>query len=833
MPADEDPGMAFVLVQHLAPDHRSLLTELIRRFTRMQVFEVTEGIVIEENCAYIIPPNRDMALMSGSLHLLEPIAPRGQRLPIDFFFRSMAQDQKERAVGIILSGSGRDGTLGVRDIKGAGGMVMVQTPASAQYDGMPRSALATGLVDFDCLPDRMADQLIAYTRQAFFGNLTGHPSPPEKTPPVYNKLLVLLRSRIGHDFSLYKPNTIRRRIERRMAVHQLASLDQYLEFIQNDPEEIQALFQDLLIGVTQFFRDPAAFSFLEENVIPRIFDAKSSGGIIRVWCAGCSTGEEAYSLAILMQERLDCLKKGYQIQIFATDLDSRAVSTARAGLYPASIARDITPERLSRFFIPEPDGTAYRLHKVIRDLVIFSEQNIIKDPPFSHLDLISCRNLLIYMGPDLQRSVIPIFHYALDPDGILFLGSSETIGGFNHLFQSLNRKIKVYKRTDNYEFPPLNPMRVSSSPASFSAPVQVPHPAELPMKRNSPTVSPLQELTEKTLLKNVIPTGALVTARGDLLYLHGRTGTFLEPVPGDVGINNILKMAREGLRASLTSALHRSVSKQEVVHIGNLQVLINANSAKIDVSIYPVPVNAEARTKETLYVIALREARGIGVASASPANTQQGAEEKETPVGVLRRELRVKEEILQNANEELEATNEELKSSNEEMQSINEELQSSNEELETSKEELQSVNEELATVNAELQAKVADLSRVNNDMNNLLAGTGIGTVFVDLQLCIMRYTPTVTRIINLIPGDVGRPVGHLVSNLKGPVHLIEDVEQVLENLIPIERDVETKEGKPFAMRIQPYRTLDNVIEGAVITFTEIIQRKRPLDSNNS
>ena len=448
MPADTDPGMAFVLVQHLAPDHKSILTDLVKRYTRMQVFEVADGMAVKPNCAYIIPPNRDMAFLNGTLQLLEPAAPRGHRLPIDFFFRSLAQDQRERAICIVLSGTGSDGTQGVRAIKGEGGMAMAQNPESTEYDGMPRSAIATGLVDYVLPPAEMPAQLIAYVAHAF-GKTSLPVSPPApKAEDALKKIFLLLRAQTGHDFSQYKPSTIVRRIERRMAVHQIERLDEYVRYLQQTPAEVEALFRDLLIGVTSFFRDPEAFEALQEQVIPQLFAGKPAGALIRVWVPGCSTGEEAYSLAILLQERMEELKQSFKVQVFATDIDRQAIDQARAGIYPASIAADISPERLARFFSQEPDGSAYRIHKSIRDMLIFSEQDVIKDPPFSKLDLISCRNLLIYMGGGLQKKLFPLFHYALNPGGMLFLGTSETVGEFVDLFATLDRKSKLYQRRE-------------------------------------------------------------------------------------------------------------------------------------------------------------------------------------------------------------------------------------------------------------------------------------------------------------------------------------------------------------------------------------------------
>lgn len=814
MPTLTDPGMAFVLVQHLAPDHKSILTGLIQRYTRMQVFEVEDGMVVKPNCAYIIPPGRDMAFLNGSLQLLEPSAPRGQRLPIDFFFRSLAQDQRERAICVVLSGTGSDGTLGVRAIKGEGGMVMVQKPDTTEYDGMPCSAIATGLVDYQLAPAEMPAQLMAYATHAF------GMSHQQMTPPAViaenslKKIFILLRAQTGHDFSQYKPSTINRRIERRMAVNQIGALIDYIKYMQKTPVEVEALFRDLLIGVTNFFRDPDIFKIVEETIIPDLFTGKLPGSTIRVWSAGCSTGEEAYSIAILLQERLDAMKKNYKVQLFATDLDTQAIATARAGLYPASIGIDLTPERLARFFISEADGSGYRIAKGIRDMLVFSEQDLIKDPPFSKLDLISCRNLLIYMSGSLQKRIIPLFHYALNPHGILFLGSSETIGDFSDLFTVLDRKAKLYQRKEDLC------AGANRAFSGFLPPMSAP--AFTAVKTTIPAKLQLRELTERTIIDQVTPVAVLINSQGDILYLHGRTGMYLEPAPGETGVNNILKMAREGLRRELTTTLHKTLGKDHSSRCFGLRVKTNGDYTMVNLSIHPVATDLTKTTEQRLYLVILEEV-------TPTEQPQEGlpveitTEGKETDIAIVRlkQELRAKEEYLQTTNEELETSNEELKSSNEEMQSINEELQSTNEELETSKEELQSVNEELATVNAELQTKVADLSLANNDMNNLLAGTGIGTVFIDHGLRILRFTPAATKIINLIHSDIGRPVGHIVSNLVGYENLVADVRATLNTLVPIETEVQTIDGKWYTMRIQPYRTLSNVIEGVVITFVDI------------
>ncbi len=819
---DTDPGMAFVLVQHLAPDHKSILTDLVRRYTRMQVFEVEDGMTVQPNCAYIIPPNRDMAFLNGSLHLLEPSAPRGQRLPIDFLFRSLAQDQGDHAIGIVLSGTGGDGTLGVRAIKDAGGMVMAQTPESTEFDGMPRSAIATGMVDYTLAPADMAAQLIAYTTYAFgkLPRLAAHTAP--QSDSAIKKVFVLLRAQTGHDFSQYKPSTVHRRIERRMAVHQIDAIDSYVKYLQQTPTEVEALFRDLLIGVTNFFRDPDAFQVLEEQVIPKLFDGKPAGGVVRVWSTGCSTGEEAYSIAILLQERMEALKQSYALQVFATDIDSRAIAVARVGAYPAGIAADISPQRLARFFAAEPDGGGYRIHKSIRDMLVFSEQDLLKDPPFSRLDLVSCRNLLIYLGAELQKRLIPLFHYALVPNGTLFLGSSEGIGDFHDLFGVLDRKAKLFQRK-----PDFHGMQ-RAAPSRFLPDIEVTD--SLSAASASKTASagklPLRELTEQALLKQLAPSSALINSQGDILYVYGRMGMFLELAAGETGINNILKMAREGLRQALANTLRKVVGTQNSAQAPGLRVRTNGHFTTVNLSICPVTVASASSPGSFLYLVLLQEVPEVDPI-AQPLPVEPGSEaaapatDDQARIATLMQELRAKDEYLQTTHEELETSNEELKSSNEEMQSVNEELQSTNEELETSKEELQSVNEELATVNAELQTKVMDLSRANNDMNNLLAGSGIATVFVDHDLRILRFTPTATQIINLIAGDMGRPVGHIVSNLRGYDRLVADAQAVLDTLVPKEIEVQTISAKWYVMRIQPYRTLSNVIEGVVLSFVDI------------
>jgi two-component system, chemotaxis family, CheB/CheR fusion protein len=818
MPVDTDPNMAFVLVQHLAPDHKSLLCELLKRFTKMQVLEVVDGMTVKPNCAYIIPPNRNMALFNGTLQLLEPAQPHGQRLPIDFFFRSLAEDQRERAICIVLSGSGSDGSQGVKAVKTAGGMAMAQAPETTEYASMPQSAIASGLVDFVLPPAEMLPKLLAYNQHPYVKGKTLIPATPN-TEDVLSKLFVLLRVQTSHDFSLYKRNTIIRRAERRMAVHQINHMSDYLHFCQQTPAEVSALFRDLLIGVTQFFRDPDEFKTLETQVIPRLFADKPLGGDLRLWVAGCSTGEEAYSLAILLQEQMDQLKVNLKVHLFATDIDSRAIETARIGLYPVSIEKDITAERLARFFNKRTDGSGYRIHKNIREMLVFSEQDLIKDPPFSRLDLISCRNVMIYLGGELQKKLIQLFHYALNPGGFLFLGTSESIGDFSSQFDMLDRKAKLYQRKEQLS----QSHRLPAGKSIPALPVNVTRTAGLVTPESKLS---LREMTERALLQHFAAVAMLITTRGEILYLHGRSGRYLEPAPGEAGMN-ILRMAREGLGASLNKALQQAVAKHELVSVPGLQVKTNGDFTAVDLTISPLADFMNNVEQPTLFLVILSDVKTVtqSITDVSPVSKAEPVT-ADASILSLQQELRAKEDYLQSYIEELETSNEELKSANEEMQSINEELQSANEELETSKEELQSVNEELSTVNSEFQSKLVDLARANNDMNNLLSSTDIGTIFVDHHLLISRFTPSVTQVINLIPSDIGRPIGHIVSNLPGYTTLVADLQSVLDSLVPKEVEVQTQTGRWFLLRIRPYRTLENVIEGAVITFVDISELKQ-------
>ena len=809
MPADTESGMAFVLVQHLDPGHKSILTELVSRYTKMRVFEVVDGMQVEPNCTYIIPPNKDMALLRGHLHLMEPASPRGLRLPIDFFFRSLAQDRGEKAICIVLSGTGTDGTLGLRAVKEVGGMAMAQAPSTAGYNGMPNSAIGTGLTDYIVPPGEMPAQLIAYAQLAYSNRSRRMADVSEGENSGIKHVLVLLRSHSGHDFSFYKQNTILRRVKRRMAVNQIERVDKYVQFLRQNNGELELLFHELLIGVTSFFRDADAFAALQEKVIPSLFTEKEGEQMVRVWTPGCSTGEEAYSIAILLQEYVEKIGQPYNFQIFATDIDRESIEKARSGVYPASIALDVSPERLTRFFNAQED--TFRIKKSIRDMVIFAEQDVTKDPPFSKIDLLTCRNLLIYFETELQKKVLPLFHYALRQGGFLFLGTSETTGEFTKLFEPVDRKWKLYKRKGSLS---------QVGMAEFHLPQQAVESANHPMFQERKEKKPnVRDLTEKLLLQDYAPASVLVNEKGEILFVSGHTGKFLELPPGEV-TNNILRSARQGLRLELTAALHKVAENGQPVRYDGLRVKINGKSQLVNLIVkqtdYPYQEGG------LILVIFEDVAKEPSPHPPEEANDLDAIEAvRDMQIAGLERELRSKGEYLQTTIEELETANEELKSTNEELQSTNEELQSTNEEMETSKEELQSINEELVTVNNELQQKIESLSRANNDMNNLLAGTGIGTVFVDSQLNVQRFTPPITQILNLIPSDVGRPLSHLMPNLVNYFNLEGDTRAVLNDLVPRELEVQSKSGQWYLMRILPYRTLENAVEGAVITFVDI------------
>ena len=801
-----NPGMAFIIVQHLDPTHKSLMVHLLKSHTDMPVTEVKDNTMVVPNHVYIIPPNRDMAIFNGVLHLMEPTAARGFRKPIDFFFRSLAEDQGEKAVGIILSGTGTEGTLSLKNIKGHGGLSIVQDPKTAKYDGMPRSAIAAGVQDFILPVKDMPELLLKYAKNRKF-----KPQEiPEKTTTakeLLEKVFILLRNETGCNFSDYKDTTVIRRIEKRMALNQIDKLENYIKYLQNNREEIQKLFKELLIGVTNFFRDKEAFEAIEKTVIPQLIRNKKDGGTIRIWVPGCSTGEEAYSLAILFDDAIEKQDKNIKIQIFASDLDENAIDFARQGVYPQSISVDISPAYLAKYF--HGDSTTFRIKKEIRDQIVFAEHNLIKDPPFSKLDMVSCRNLLIYLNVEAQKKVFAIFHYALNLEGILFLGSSESLGEYDSIFEVLDRKHKIFKHKD------IKLDRAPDIGHLFHEPSALKNIAAPITKRDLKDT--LATLTEKLLLANYAPACAIIDEKGDAVYFAGNTGKYLQPSPGEARLN-IVDMAREGLKADLRTLISKVRKSGKTEIRTNIKVKTNDTLQLIDLCIRPLD---QIDSENVLMMVTFEDLDKI---PSKGTETKPVRPEEASELLALEQELTATKEYLRSTIEQLELSNEELKSSNEELQSSNEELQSTNEELETSKEELQSVNEEIVTVNTELQGKIDELAQAYDDMNNLLASTEIGTIFLDSNLIIKRFTPSMSKIINLIRSDVGRPIEHLSSNLIYD-GIAEDVKKVITKLAPITRSVKSVDGIWYLMQIMPYRTSENVIEGVVITFVDITQEK--------
>jgi two-component system, chemotaxis family, CheB/CheR fusion protein len=808
MPPESD--MAFVVVMHQPPHHVSLLPELLGRCTTMRVVEAADGMTIEPNSVYIAPANMYLSMLHATLYHLEPPAGASLHLPIDALFRALADDQGDRAVCIVLSGTGTDGTMGLRAIKGAAGMSMVQNVQSAKYDGMPRSALATSLVDYVLSPSDMPAQLLAYVQGSYLQTRESESAPA--LSDVLQKIFLLLRSRTGHDFSGYKANALSRRITRRMNVHQLQEPQQYVRFLQEQSYELDLLFKELLIGVTSFFRDPEAFDVLAHEAVPALLAAKADDEDVRVWVPGCSSGEEAYSLGILLYEGLERAAKRCRVQIFATDLDPQAIEAARTGLYPTGIAGDIRPDRLTRFFMQE--NQSYRIAKEIRDMVIFAPHNVLSDPPFTKLDLLSCRNLLIYLDAALQKRLLPVLYYALRPYGLLFLGTAETIDGFDDLFTAVDKRWKLYRRKGTAS----TPLVPGLAPAGVAVQQRVAPSTSGTMVQEAATS--LGALADKLLVERYAPPSAIINGRGDILHIHGRTGAYLELAPGQPRLN-ILTMAREGLRPLLTAAIHRATIREDEVVQEEMQVKTNGDSVRVHVVVQrivaPEPIRGLLRVSF----------EPVSEVAPLPQTSVQGRTRAKLQdhVVALERELQQTKEALQKTVEELEAAHEEFKATSEEMQSTNEELQSANEELETTKEELQSLNEELQTVNTELQRKVDALSEARDDMTNLLTSTEIAAIFLDNDLHVKRFTPPATHVVNLIPTDVGRPLSDIVVNLEDD-SLQDDAQEVLQTLVAKDREVHMKTGTWYLMRIRPYRTVRNVIDGLVITFVDVTQLKQ-------
>ena len=813
----ENSGMAYVVIQHLDPTQKGMLPELLQRISKIKVFQVKDRMKVKPNCLYVIPPNKSMSILKGVLYLFEPFEPRGLRLPIDFFLHSLADDQKEYAVGVILSGMGSDGSVGIGNIKERNGIVIAQEPDSAIFDSMPRNAINTGFVDLVAPPQNIYLKLIEFLKH--IPVVKADPYTGEDYKSAFDKIIILLRTHTGNDFSLYKKNTVYRRIERRMSVHKIDKINSYVHLLQKNPKEVHILFKELMIGVTKFFRDSLVWDKLKETIIPNKVDQQQSNLNIRAWVAGCSTGEEAYSLAILFKEVIEQVNPygGFSLQIFATDLDEEAIDTARKGIFPENIEADVSPKRLSRFFTKIDDG--YRINSEIRETIVFAQHNIIMHPPFTNIDIITCRNLLIYLDPELQKKLLGLFFYSLNSEGILLLGNSETLGSQSYLFTTENSSLKIYKRSnsnlDHEQF---------DFPSSFSQ-------LKMTSYENKATDMPImniENLANQLLLHQFSPAGVLVNENGDILYINGRTGKYLEPAVGKANMN-IFAMLRPGFKNDFDVAFRRVITKKKTVVLRNAKIGTNGDTIIVNVNINWID------KPEVLYgmiLIVFTDVPKIAKDKTPPKRDEDGiasAREKE-----LEEDLQHAREELQNILEEMQTSQEELKSSNEELQSTNEEFQSTNEELTTSKEEMQSLNEELQTVNAELQSKVEDYSSINNDMKNLLDSTDIATLFLDKELNIRRFTNQATKIFKLIKGDIGRPFTDQVSELIYP-ELTEDALEVMRTLIFTEKQIPTKDGRWFSTRIMPYRTFDDRIDGLVITFinTSVLKQvEESLDESN-
>lgn len=800
-------GSAFLVVTHLDPKHVSIMPELIQKYTQMEVNIVKDGMKVKPNSVYVIPSNKRMYIQDRVLKLIELSEYHKDRLPIDFFLSSLAEDIKERAIGIILSGTGNDGTIGLKKIKEEMGITIAQEPSSAKYDGMPRNAINSKVVDYVLPVEKMPEKIIAFEKRPFI-KILEKDETEDYALGNYAKICTILKSHTGHDFSFYKKNTIYRRVERRMSLQQIEKMSDYVSYLTQNTSEVDTLYRDLLIGVTNFFRNPEAFEELKQKIIPDLLRDKPDGYCLRVWAPGCSSGEETYSLAIIIQECIDNLNKNINVQIFGTDIDNIAIGKARIGIYPKDISTDVSEERLKRFFMRE-DGN-YRIKKNIREMVLFAIQNIIRDPPFTKIDIICCRNLLIYIKPEMQMRIIPIFHYSLKRGGILFLGNSETIGNFTQLFSVLDRKWKIYKKIDsittknqivNFSLMPRSEIRMPARPDKIIA-------------------DDIPRLTEKILLERYSPPCVIIDENGAIYYIQGRVGKYLELAQGEARLN-IFEMASEGLKMEIQIAVRKALSqKSEVIH-ENLRLHGDNKYNLINLKVKPLKKD---ESNNQLIMVIFEEPRQIKQLSKQK-NVEIISDSKNEG---LEKELAYTKETLKLTIDELQLSNEELKSTNEEIQSSNEELQSANEELETSREELQSLNEELITVNTELQSKLDELSQVNNDMKNLLDSIEVPTIFLNNDLSIKRFTTHAKKIINLIPSDIGRPISHIVANLDYD-RLIEDSQEVLSTLVFKEIELKTKSGQWYMMRILPYRTIDNIIDGLVITFIDIQQQKTIID----
>jgi len=804
-------SMAFVVVQHLDPTHKTMMAELLQKSTPLPVVEITDRTTVEPNHIYVTPSKWDLSILHGVLHLLEVSVPRGLHLPIDSFFRALAEDQQEKSIGVILSGMGSDGTLGLRAIKEKAGAVFVQEPASAGFDSMPRSVIDAGLADVVAPAEELAEKIIAYRQ--YVPQLSAQPDETlaKKHQSDLEKVVLLLRSQTGHDFSLYKSSILYRRIERRMALHQLAKIADYTRHLRQNLNEAELLVKELLIGITTFFRDPAVWEKLKAEIMPELLADHPSGGVLRAWVPACSTGEEAYSLAMVFREALEQIKPPacYSLKIFATDLDDDAVDKARIGLYPTGITADVSEERLGRFFAEE--GNGYRMSKEIREMVIFAQQNLVMDPPFTKLDLLTCRNLLIYLEPELQNKLMHLFHYSLNQEGVLVLGSSETADQNAELFEPLSGGNRIYRKKESPEQTNQIPFTTASTRPLAEAKAIAPHPDAPNPDAPQPGAPNLPALTDSLILNRYSPSAVLSTDQGDIVYISGKTGNYLEPSAGKANLN-LYAMAREGLSGPLTEAFAKAVRQEATATIKGVTVGTNGGTQHLDLT---VQFLTEPAALQGMVLTVFTDA------PAPKAETERGKTGQSATQAPRVAEL-TKE--LQRSRQEQKTTREQMQASQEELRSSNQEMQSTNEELTASREEMQSMNEELQMLNRELQVKMDELMNTSDDMKNLLDSTGIATLFLDDQLNVRRFTAELTHISNLIPGDTGRPITDIVSKLDYP-KLADDAREVLRSLVTSERQVASRDGRWFAVRIVPYRTQDNRINGVVITFFNITKTK--------
>ncbi len=810
-----DTGMAFVIVAHLSPEHPSMLPEILQKETNIPVSSAKDGETILQDHVYIIPSDKEMEIYQGKIQLLDKKIQK-LSLPIDTFFHSLAKNYRSKAVGVILSGTGTDGTKGIREIKAYEGLILVQSENTTEYNGMPASAISTGVADLVLPPHEMPEMIVRY-----FNNPSSvitaegihYPSGKElKQEDGLNKIFSILTNQTNYDFTPYKTNTLQRRINRRMLLRQISTYKEYIDYLHRNPNEIEILFNELLIGVTSFFRDHESFDMLTKKGLSKTLEQVPGHSNFRVWVPGCSTGEEVYSLAIILYEYLDQTSKRVNLQLFGTDINKEAIEKARTGVYPASIAADVGEERLERFFTKE--GDYYRIKEEIRETAIFSVQNVLKDPPFSRLNLLSCRNLLIYFDSETQKKLFPLFHYALSPNGILMLGSSESTGEFTQFFEPLDKKWKIFSKKEV----PISLKNRIHFPSEPTFQENAEKPSHPPPKK--PKQKNFVQITQNVILEQFSPSAVLVDSEGTILHIEGRVGKYLEQPSGPPSLN-VLDQAREGLHIELSSAFRKAKEANKTIIRRGIAVKTNGDRQTIDLHV--VPQNNEEAT-DNQYLIVFQENDQPVQSSDADASLKRKDNDDSSKVAELERELQLNRESYKTTVQELEASNEKLKTTNEELQSSNEELQSTNEELESSKEELQSLNEELRTLNSELQNKVEELSTARDDMYNLLDSREIATIFVDNDMCVRRFTLEATKIVNLIQSDLGRPLKHVVTNLTYE-RMIDDLCNVLKKLIAKEIEVQTKEGHWYSMRIIPYRTTDNRIDGAVLTFINIDEQK--------